>query len=211
MVNNDSNWAKDAAGLPGPASFANIGNAHNSISQMLWPERVLIYSSVFGLRPKRCLEIGTFQGGSALVIVAALDDVGEGKLICVDPFPKVTPENWAKISHRATMIQAMSPEALGLAETAAGGKFDWALIDGGHDYDSLVRDLEGTMPVLENKAYILFHDAHYIDVDKGLKDMYYKHRELTDLGMLSMPRVADGANPGIYWGGIRVARFDRRS
>ena len=210
ITNNDNNWPADGAGLSGPKSFSNLGNAYNSISQMLWPERVLVYSSVFGLRPKRCLEIGTFQGGSTLLIVAALDDIGDGKLICVDPYPKVTPENWAKVSHRATMIQAMSPEALAMAEIAAGGKFDWALIDGEHDYNSLVRDLEGTLTVLDDRAYILFHDANYVGVDTGLRDMFAEHPELTDLGMMSTPRVPDQQTPGIFWGGIRMARFDRR-
>ena len=47
-------------------------------------ERVVLYSLIFGLRPQRILEIGTKLGGSALVIGAALDDIGAGQLVCVD-------------------------------------------------------------------------------------------------------------------------------
>ena len=203
-------WVHDAADMSGPKSFQATFLANQTASQMTWAERVLLYTSVFSCRPKRCLEIGTFRGGSALIIVAALNDMGSGRLVCVDPYPRMAPETWAQLVHRTTLIQGTSPGALAEAAAAAGGKFDWALIDGGHDYDSLVRDLEGTMPVLEDEAYILFHDAHYKDVEAGLNDMYAKHPELIDMGMMAKPRVPDGDNPGIYWGGIRMARFLRK-
>ena len=38
-------------------------------AELLGVERVLLYSLVFGLRPQRVLEIGTFKGGSADVMV----------------------------------------------------------------------------------------------------------------------------------------------
>lgn len=65
-----------------PTGFGTILDAP---VHMLPPERVLLYSTVFGVRPERCLEIGTLHGGSAVITVAALDDIGSGKLVCVDP------------------------------------------------------------------------------------------------------------------------------
>ena len=38
-------------------------------------ERLLLFSPVRALRPGRLLEIGTHKGGSAMIIVAALDDI----------------------------------------------------------------------------------------------------------------------------------------
>ncbi len=114
------------------------------------------------------------------------------------------------------------PDALGRAggavrqcvrsatETLPGNRqlpLDWAFIDGGHEYEELVRDLEGTLPVLAAGAYVLFHDAHFERVERGLNDMFVKYPSLTDLGMLATPRIEDCHNPGLYWGGIRAARY----
>jgi predicted O-methyltransferase YrrM len=193
-----------------PHSTTGIAKYDARISWMLWPERMLVYSTVYGLQPQRCLEIGTFQGGSAQLIVAALDDIGTGQLICVDPNPRVSPEVWSRISHRAQMVSAPSPEALTQAEQLAGGKFDFAFIDGDHTYDGLVRDVEGTLPVLANDAYLLFHDAHYFEVADGLKMLFAKYpRQLQDMGIISKPKSPDPERPDVFWGGIRMARFTR--
>jgi hypothetical protein len=211
QATNDWPGVPDSAGLFGPRSFSRAAEHIQGISLMLWPERLLIYTSVFTLRPKRCLEIGTFQGGSAALIVAALDDIGDGQLVCIDPEPKIGSETWARIAHRATMVAAPSPEGIAVAAGKAGGKFDWALIDGNHSYQCLINDLEGTLPVLSNGAYILFHDAYYNDVDAGLKAMFIKHSHcLTDLGMISACGNPDARNPGVTWGGIRMARYQTK-
>jgi predicted O-methyltransferase YrrM len=182
----------------------------NKQSWMIWPERVLLYATVLGLRPARTLEIGTFLGGSAQIITAALDTIGHGSLICVDLNPRVAPENWAKVGHRATMVAEPSPDGLTTAKRVAGGLFDFALIDGDHTYDGVVRDIEGTLPVLADRAYLLFHDAYFHEVEHGIDDMVRKYaRELTEVGMMSAEPVPDRNNPGVVWGGFRMLRFDR--
>lgn len=198
---------RDSAGLRGPASFAATAAAVTDLSLMLWPERLLLYTSVYTLRPRRCLEIGTYRGGSTALIVAALDDIGEGRVACVDPEPKIDAATWARIAHRATVIAAPSPEGIAAAAANGGGPFDWALIDGNHSYQCLVNDLEGTLPHLTPGACILFHDAWYGDVEAGLKDMFAKHSSLIDFGMISTSRVPDTNNPSLTWGGIRMARY----
>ena len=61
------------------------------------------------------------------------------------------------------------------------------------------------LPSIKDKGGV-----RYVGVDTGLRDMYAEHPELTDIGMMSKPRVPDPHTPGIFWGGIRMARFDRR-
>jgi len=173
---------------------------------MTWSERVVLYSAVFGLRPRRSLEIGTHRGGSAMIIVAALDDVGAGTLACVDPSPAATPEDWAKVAHRATMFAGGSPEVLPEAREAAGGPFDFALIDGDHLSDGVTRDIEGVLPLLAPHAVMLFHDAHNAGVRDGIDRALRKHsRTLTDCGMTSVEETRD-PQPGVSWGGLRMVK-----
>lgn len=186
-----------------------FGVVHGAPVWMTMSERVLLYGLIAGLRPRRCLEIGTFKGGSALIITAALDDLGEGRLACVDPEPKVLPEHWATIAHRATLFAAPSPAILPEASRAVGGKFDFALIDGDHSTEGVLRDIEGTFPLLEDHAYLLFHDAHNAETAEGIDRAARNPKNgLVDAGILSTEKTPD-AVPGVFWGGLRLLRFTR--
>lgn len=190
-----------------------FGVIYTTPAHMTAGERVLLYGFTFGLRPERTLEIGTFRGGSALVIAAALDDVGRGRLVCVDPVPQIAPEHWAQISHRATLFAEPSPDALPRAMEAAGGPFDFALIDGDHEYPGVVRDIEGVLPFLADGARVLFHDAHYWEVEDAIDRMLVVHADvLSDCGMVSTERTPEDRSVNgrqIVWGGLRLLRYRR--
>jgi predicted O-methyltransferase YrrM len=190
-----------------------FGMIYNTPAHMTAAERVLLYGLTFGLRPARTLEIGTFRGGAALVIGAALDDVGCGTLVCVDPAPQVAPDDWALVSHRATLFAEPSSDVLPRAMAAAGGPFDFALIDGDHQYASVVGDVEGVLPLLADEAHVLFHDAHYFEVTDAIDRMLAVHADaLSDCGMLSTERMPEGRSVGgreIVWGGLRLLRYHR--
>jgi predicted O-methyltransferase YrrM len=190
-----------------------FGVVYATPAHMLATERVLLYALVFALRPQRSLEIGTFRGGSALVIGAALDDLGAGTLVCVDPAPQVAPEEWALIGHRATLVGEPSPAALVRAREIAGDPFDFVLVDGEHDYDGVVRDLEGVLPYLAGEAHVLVHDAHFVDVAEAVDRVLLKHVDtLIDCGMLSTggkPVPGTVAGKPVVWGGLRLLRHHR--
>jgi predicted O-methyltransferase YrrM/SAM-dependent methyltransferase len=190
-----------------------FGVVYTTLAHMTGAERVLLYALTFGLRPARTLEIGTFRGGSALVICAALDDVGAGTLTCVDPVPQISPDHWSQISHRATLFAEPSPDVLPRAMASAGGPFDMALIDGHHGYENVVRDIEGVLPVLAPEAHVVFHDAHHREVAQAIDRMLVAHADaLSDAGMLSTERgpeePGDDGRP-VVWGGIRLVRYHR--
>lgn len=179
-------------------------------SWMTMPERLLLYALVAGLAPERTLEIGTFLGGSALIIAAALDDVDGGRMWCIDPDPRVAADDWGRIEHRATLIAEGSPEALAKAREMAGAPFDFALIDGDHSLAGVRRDIEGTLAVLADESWILFHDAHFGDVRVAIDEAVAARRgELHDAGMLSGHSTVD--ENGVVWGGLRLLRFTRRA
>ena len=180
-------------------------------AQMEYPEKLLLYSLVFGSKPERVLEIGTFQGGSTAIISAALDDSGFGRIFCVDPEPRVSDERRAALE-RADILKGFSPDAIAEAYERAGGRFDLALIDGDHTFDGVVRDIEGVMPYLSNGALLLFHDSHYWEVAEAIDEVVSRRwPSLTDIGDLSLlcnpvTEAASGDVP-VVWGGIRVLRF----
>lgn len=180
---------------------------------MTWSERVVLYATVFGLRPRRCLEIGTHKGGSSLIIGAALDDIGAGRLVCVDPNPLVAPEHWQQIAHRAALLKGGSPQILSQAIEAAGGCFDFALIDGDHEYDGVIRDIEGVLPLLEDSAHLLFHDAHYYQVTDAIDHMLKKYADrLVDCGMISAEQTVENRQERgrqVIWGGLRMLRYHK--
>ncbi len=186
---------------------------HSAPAWLSMHERVLLYGLVAGLQPERILEIGTFQGGSTLIMCAALDDLGSGSIVCVDPDPRVAPEHWEAVQHRATMVPEASPEALYRAADIAGGGFDLAFIDGDHTKAGVERDTEATLPTLSDHAHLLFHDAHYFQIREALDEAVARHpAELSDAGLLSVdasPDMPDADGRDVDWGGLRMLTFRR--
>ena len=182
-------------------------------AELLMPERLLLYGLVYGLKPAVCLEIGTFHGGSSLLICAAMDDSDFGRLVCVDPNPKIATADWEKISHRASLVRASSPEALPQAVELAGQPFDFAFVDGDHSYEGLQRDIEGLLPLLAPDAYLLCHDCFYPDVRRAIDDALSRHADrLIDCGVLSaqVSRLRQGETTE-DWAGLRLVRFRGRA
>ncbi len=186
---------------------------HSAPAWLSMHERVLLYGLVGGLQPERVLEVGTFQGGSTLIMCAALDDLDAGRIVCVDPNPRVAEEHWAAVSHRATMVAQGSPEALTRAAELAGGGFDLAFIDGDHSKAGVERDIEATLPTLSDDAHLLFHDANYFEIREAIDEAVARHPgELADAGLLSVdasPDTPDDQGNEVVWGGLRLLHFTR--
>jgi predicted O-methyltransferase YrrM len=201
-----------------PELADSVNAVLNVCAEMMEPERVLLYSLVFALKPSACLEIGTFRGGSSAIICRALDDNGDGSLVCVDPEPRIPEDVWTTIQHRATLVQGASPGALAEASDIVSGGFDFALIDGDHGYQGALDDIEGVLDFLEDGAHIVLHDCHYYEVKNAIKDALERHPDnLIDCGIVS---VTDNPQEGehafvegnrVIWGGLYLLRFVRDS
>jgi hypothetical protein len=213
--------------LPDPRRDIEAGGEHDRRPQRLLdslevdaemeiPEKLLLYSLAFGAKPERVLEIGTFRGGSTSVLCDALDDSGFGRIVCVDPEPRVPPDVLERIRHRATIVSGPSPEALQEAHQIAGDLFDFALIDGDHGYEGVLRDIEGSLPLLRPGALVLFHDSHYWEVSEAIDAALERFpAQLVDCGELSAmrnPQAEPGLNDRpVVWGGLRLLRRLRAS
>jgi predicted O-methyltransferase YrrM len=186
---------------------ARVAAAVGAEAEMLLPERLALFALVYGVKPRTVLEIGTFRGGSALIMVQAMDANGFGDLCCVDPQPRIPPAVWSAIVHRATLFEGASPGILGQVATAAPDGFDFALIDGDHSYEGALADAEATLPRMAKGGRIVFHDAHFDQVERAIDDFVARHPDISDAGLVSVE-----ANPvpgeGV-WGGLRLLVLPR--
>jgi predicted O-methyltransferase YrrM len=178
-------------------------------------ERLLLFTLVFCLRPQRYLEIGTLEGGSALIVAAALDALdSKGRIFCVDPAPKVASEHLARLQARATFLQSHSPGILPQALRLAGGPFDLVLIDGDHTYAGVLGDAHAVLPCTRPGSYILFHDGFHPDVRRAIDDFVMAHgQEVVDLGLLTREVTihVDEAGGEVKWGGLRLVHVVPKS
>ncbi len=200
---NVSGW--DAMDLD---SLAILGTAP---CWMTTSERLLLYAIAFASRPRRYLEIGTFRGGSAAIVGAAMDaSRNPGRMVCIDPEPQVEPAVWERIAHRATLIAGPSPDVLDEAMRSAGGRFDLALVDGDHTGSGARRDLEGLLGRLEPGAHVLCHDGHFPEVARAIEEFRRAHAPgIDDAGLLTMDVswAGEGAERTGPWGGLHLLRF----
>ncbi|MEE8397972.1 MAG: class I SAM-dependent methyltransferase [Desulfobacterales bacterium] len=105
---------------------------HPFIAMQIAPEQGALMQLLVGLTgARRCIEVGTFTGYSALATALALPD--DGQLICCDVSEEWTAIGkpfWAKagMDHKIDLRIAPGMETLNSLSDEAG-TFDWAFID----------------------------------------------------------------------------------
>jgi predicted O-methyltransferase YrrM len=182
-----------------------VGAVYSAHSDMRVDERVFLYAFVRGFRPERALEIGVAEGGSALIITNAMEESGRGLLVGVDPAPRLLGA-WKDLHGRYKLISQPSPEAIPEARAAAGGPFDFVLIDGLHRYDSVQKDIVAILPHLADGAYLLFHDAFHYGVATAVREAIEANPSLVDCGYPC--RTANVyADPATPYNGFRLLRW----
>ncbi len=191
---------------------ANLDWIFSAPAEQMVEERFLLYSLVLGMKPDRVLEIGTHFGGTATVFCAALDDVGKGTIIGIDPNPLVPAATMEHISHRFEVLCGFSPALVQRASERAEGKFNFVLVDGDHSYEGVKRDVDGIMPHIAPGCCILFHDSHNLEIKRAIDEKAAQYDDvLTDCGELNSTVYFDQtAEPPIRWGGLRMLRFEPR-
>lgn len=180
-----------------------IGIVFNNPSEMSIAERIFLYALVRGTQPERVLEIGSRHGGSAAIIASALEDIGTGILVGLDPSPEITVEQ--EMFHgRFHLIAKPSPEAIPEAAQVANKPFDLVFIDGIHIYEQVEKDINGCLPYLAQGAYVLFHDAFNFGVSEAIREVVERDSRLFDCGYVGVtPTTADNL---IAYGGLRLLR-----
>jgi predicted O-methyltransferase YrrM len=123
---------------------------------------------------RRVVEIGVYEGSSALALLEVLDPCAELHLI--DPFgrhPDALPSGWGAtewatrrlVERRARSLGANAPRVIWhpelSADVAAGwsGEIDLVFIDGDHSEQGCEADWSGWSPFVRAGGQVVLHDA----------------------------------------------------
>lgn len=176
-------------------------------TQMSLVERAVLYVLVRGTRPGRVLEVGTFDGGSALIIASALEDNGYGELFTIDPNPHVSLDT--NLFHgRVHFITGESPDAIGRLRETLQESFDLILIDGMHIHEQARKDLMAAIEHASPGAYVLMHDAFHYGISEAIREVLEDDERVCDCGYVcNEPRPVGEL---ITHGGFRLLRVGPR-
>jgi predicted O-methyltransferase YrrM len=182
-----------------------VGVVFTAPSDMRVDERLFLYSLVRGFRPERALEIGVLQGGGGAIMANAMEENGVGVIIGLDPSPQLAVRP-ADLHGRYRVIARPSPEGIAEARAAAGGPFDFVLVDGLHQYSQVRRDIEGLLPHLADGAYVLFHDAFHFGVATAIREAVLADPALHDCGY-ACRTARIHHDPVTPYNGFRLLRY----
>jgi len=130
-----------------------------------WAAETEVFDFLYGfvrmIKPEKVLEIGTFEGDTAIAIAKGLRDNNMGNLVTLDVKDFGQEKNILEAG-LDKYVQCIKSEPLEyLARTT--DKFDMAFIDDGHSYEECKRDLENCDKLVKVHGYILGHDVLMIN------------------------------------------------
>lgn len=191
-------WSPLQYGLP----FSGIERCTDERAHLASRERVFLYGLVFSLGPRRVLEVGTYRGGSARIISAALDDLHQqGELLTIDPFPEQIDVDWSEIAHNAISVKGYFPRDFERSRRLRELRFDLAFVDGDHSYRGVLEDLRYLPRILEPDAYVLLHDAYNAEVGRAIEEAV-RECGYHDCGVVG--RVRNDSCGDELFGGLRL-------
>lgn len=173
---------------------------------MLPVEREALAAEIEKLPVVSYLEIGSGFGGSALIAYQTIGE-REGQIVCLDlNTGQIHPELRSLLSARARFIDGKSPAALAVL-AAEGLKFNFVLIDGDHERNAVIADVDGLIAnnLLMPGATLLFHDANYPDVAEAI-DLLLAKLPLQGPVWLTTEAAVD--DNGDKWGGLVMMRYE---
>jgi predicted O-methyltransferase YrrM len=128
----------------------------------------MLYEAAARVSTGAIVEIGSHHGRSTVILASAKQP--DATVVAIDPYD--TPRwgggqsaveiFWANLSRNGvqedvTLIQGYGSQA---GETWEGAQVGALFVDGAHDYESVLADLEAWAPHLAADATVLMHDAY---------------------------------------------------
>ena len=124
-------------------------------------------------------EVGSLCGRSSFALLTACD----GPVYCIDPWPEVYDEFMGACGHFPNLV------AIRGSSPAAGRQVpdvDMVFLDGDHDYEGVVADIEAWLP--KTRRLLCGHDYNHPDypgVAKAVDEVFGDRMKLAGPGTLS--------------------------
>lgn len=153
-------WAKSAEYQAAQVMFANY--PERSLCRTI--DRMLLYHLVRAMRPENVIEIGTYFAAGSEVMTRALWENGKGVLHTIDPFGPIRGPaligRWNdQLRHHVRFYPWSSMELFQrLAEQRT--PIDMAFIDGNHDFEFALFDLQSAARFMSPGGVIVMDDAN---------------------------------------------------
>ena len=156
-------------------------------------ELVIISLLISTLKPKKVLEIGTFNGRTTINM--ALNQPKDGEVITIDlPTNKTklplaeTEEKYilGKDSYRQThaQIKQIYGDSADYDFTDYIDRIDFMFVDGSHSYEYTMHDSKLAYNLVRRGGYILWHDygsPYWPGVTEALNELYLGNRDFKSL------------------------------
>lgn len=177
--------------------------------QMTQCEQFAFVGLLMGIRPKLCIEVGTYQGGS----LQALAKYSE-RVCSVDIDPTVE----QRLAHRFSNVSFYSGNSAEVLPALVdqlntqGMHVDFVLIDGDHSQAGVKRDIESILKLKpQQRTTVILHDSFNPDCRAGMRDARWDdcpfvHRvELDFIPGIFHENAFDTAEARTMWGGFAYA------
>lgn len=193
-----------------PINIMNPGSCTPGTSVTLY-ELCCILMATKAVDAARALEIGTYDGRTALNLAANIRP--DGEVVTID-LPPEGPTDFA-IPVDSSSINITGRDLVGIqfqdhpysdrirqvfGDTAAldfstvGGPFDLAFIDGCHTYEYVISDTEKVLSIMRDGGVVLWHDYAMMEsVSRAVDDIHAQHGErFKEMCALEGTRIAVG-------------------
>lgn len=167
----------------------NAGRRKPGTSTTLF-ELNCILMAMHEAQAKKVLEIGTFDGNTTLNMATNLPD--DGQVVTID-LPVDTPSEYAlpvagqelvNVTDRTTVgiqlkgqpaerrVKQVFGDSAKIDFGALGGPFDFAFIDGCHDYNYVKSDTDNVLKVMRKGGLVMWHDYALMEPVSRAVDEY---------------------------------------
>jgi predicted O-methyltransferase YrrM len=172
--------------LPEGLALSVEGSRFDCFCFMPVAQRLFLWSFIYGVCPKRYLEIGTASGGSTVIVLSAIKALGfdDFQGVCIDPKFEIKHDVLSYLKPQFSFFEEVnSLHVLKQAVAQVSGLFDVVLVDGDHTYDYTVNDIMSVIPFTRPGGYILVDDAGYFQVRDAIQYTVEKF-QLLDCGFV---------------------------
>jgi predicted O-methyltransferase YrrM len=148
--------------------------------------RAMLFGLIRMLRPNMVAEIGTYYAGGAEVMARALWENGEGFLLTTDPFgaercPAII-ANWPTELRSLIQFHPLSSMDFFAKLHRERLELDFVLVDGDHDYEAALFDLQMAARLLRPGGIVVMNDSVQTGPFQAARTFLASHPTWQELG-----------------------------